>query len=184
MVLIFSSPGSAERQAGDRGGQRDEADCCPGAVEGHLGGEPELAGGEYQRAGHVDDGVAEAVGQAPGHTGDQGNRDRGREDGGGRAEQRPVPDAGEEQHVAQPDREQRGGEQQRGQVGDAERAHPEHGASRHRGPHGRPTNPEPGERPMERRLWSQVVAVASGLPASVVAVWAIRSVPATLLQGR
>jgi hypothetical protein len=30
---------------------------------------------------------------------------------------------------------------------------------------------------MERRLWSQVVAVASGLPANVVAVWSQSGVP-------
>jgi hypothetical protein len=41
---------------------------------------------------------------------------------------------------------------------------------------------------MERRWWSQVVAVASGLPANVVAAWSqsglYPTVPASLLQGR
>lgn len=40
---------------------------------------------------------------------------------------------------------------------------------------------------MERRLWSQVVAVAWGVPANEVAVWSqsgYPTVPAALLQGR
>jgi hypothetical protein len=35
---------------------------------------------------------------------------------------------------------------------------------------------------MERRLWSQVVAVNSGLPADVVAVWSQSGVPAAELR--